>query len=148
MAATNVVLRDATAEDVPALLSLLLTSFRRFPLFDILYWPLHTDKENALDTIYFWGRRLQKALWNASATIIVAEILASDAIPDKPGTLVNQLDQDSWGMFNWISSKPEFSQHNPVTGKTIVAFALWRWEGMPTPTEYHSRLPLCVKAQG
>jgi len=148
MAATNVVLREATAEDVPALLSLLLTSFRRFPLFDILYWPLHTDKENALDTIYFWGRRLQNALWNASATIVVAEILTSDTIPDKPGTPVNQLDQDSWEMFNWISSIPEFSQHNPATGKTVVGFALWRWKGMPTPTGKTSRLPLLVRAQG
>ena len=67
-------LRYATAADVPAILALLLTSFRQFPLFDFLYSPLRQDLDRAVDTLFFWRRRVALAISDPDSAVVVAEI--------------------------------------------------------------------------
>jgi hypothetical protein len=133
MTPNNLSLREATTDDIPALLSLLLTSFRRFPLFDILYDPLHTNLDHASDTIYFWRWRLKSLLRNnPSATIVVAEVDNSIDIPlDPPASSeILQIDRDSWAMLRWVNSTAGLSQCTKANGKTVVGFTVWKWEGI------------------
>jgi hypothetical protein len=65
--------RQAREDDLSAILALLLTSFRQFPLFDFLYSPLNKDFSFAQDTLFFWRRRLLLDLLDPEAAVIVAE---------------------------------------------------------------------------
>jgi hypothetical protein len=128
--ATSITLREATTEDIPALLSMLLTSFRRFPLFDYLYAPIRTDQANALDTLYFWDKRLRKTLWDPLSTIIVAEIRDCN-LPSAPLEIpTRQIDQDSWGMLRWIYSSKPFPLSDSSSGTALFGFSIWRWQGV------------------
>lgn len=112
--------RCATPSDIPALLSLLLTSFRQFPLFDILYSPIHANIDYARDTVFFWRRRLLLDLLNPRCTILVAV----KAVTDQPRTTAVDA-QSSW-MLEWVL-KEGLQQ---VTGKDmIVGFAIWKVRG-------------------
>jgi hypothetical protein len=151
MTPNNLSLREATIDDIPALLSLLLTSFRRFPLFDILYDPLHTNLDYASDTIYFWHWRLKSSLRNdPSATIIVAEVDNSVEIPLHPpaSSEILQIDRDSWDMLRWVNSTAGLSQSTKTNGKTMVGFAVWKWEGIVGDYKEEHCGNLMVKAEG
>jgi len=69
----EVSIRLARESDLTAILALLLTSFRQFPLFDFLYSPLDEDFDVAHDTVFFWRRRLLLDFLDPEASVIVAE---------------------------------------------------------------------------
>ena len=62
LAAAKVRVRPATAADLPAVETLLLTSYRQFPLFSYLYAPLYRNLDWARDTRFFWRRQFRQAL--------------------------------------------------------------------------------------
>jgi hypothetical protein len=76
----NPTVRPATESDLPALLSLLLTSFRQFPLFSFLYAPLDADLSAARDTVFFWRRRLLRGLLDPRVSIVVAEVAEGEVL--------------------------------------------------------------------
>ncbi|KIW07781.1 uncharacterized protein PV09_01707 [Verruconis gallopava] len=130
MTAVTVHLREATVDDIPAMLSMLLTSFRRFPLFDYLYAPLHDDVSNASDTLYFWDKRLRKTLWDPSRTIIVAEG-RNCGLPSEPREApTQQIERESWSMLSWINSSQALPLSSSQTVCTPIGFAVWQWKGM------------------
>src|SRR5438045_3164372 len=69
----KVSIRRALESDINAIVALLLTSFRQFPLFDFLYAPLNENFDVAHDTVFFWRRRLLLDLLDPEVTILVAE---------------------------------------------------------------------------
>lgn len=116
-------LRSATPADIPAMLSILLTSFRDFPLFDFVYSPLNQNIEHASDTIFFWGRRIEAAIYDPQSDVVVAEcsplsLDSTDAPTHNPSE-----------MLNWVVSTGKLSQISTETGQLVVAFAIWRWKG-------------------
>ncbi|KAH0564756.1 hypothetical protein GP486_001850 [Trichoglossum hirsutum] len=119
-------LRLACERDVPAILALLLTSFRQFPLFDALYAPLRLDLDNAHDTVFFWGRRLLLGLLDPAVAIVVAEVSIGLA-----PTLTTEESADgdvaqSWRMLDWIVRNERLSLRSSETGQQIVGFAIWK----------------------
>jgi hypothetical protein len=128
MSLSEIVLRQSARQDIPSLVSLVLTSFRRFPLFDFLYTPLRSDINNAHDTIFFWNLRLRKAFLDPSAIIIVAEVPSerlSSTLEDDQRTI----DQDSWEMWDWLQSQSKPCFNNGFRRNSIAGFALWRRVG-------------------
>lgn len=125
-------IRLATEADLPAMLSLLLTSFRQFSLFSFLYSPLNTNKDFAFDTIWVWRRRLLLGLLDPSVSIIVAELdegVAPTLIkPDgrrEPGD--DSMVEESWRMLEWVETKGSLSQSSVAEkAKIIVGFAIWK----------------------
>jgi hypothetical protein len=121
-------LRRAEECDIPAILALLLTSFRQFPLFTFLYAPLDHNKDAAHDTIFFWRRRLLLDLLDPTATILVAE--APESFPATTlasGDDLDEIEKESWKMLEWVTRKGKLSQSSGVTaGKLVVGFAIWR----------------------
>jgi hypothetical protein len=126
-------IRPATEADIPAVLSLLLTSFRQFSLFSFLYSPLNTNKDAAFDTIWVWRRRLLLGLLDPNAAIVVAEV-----DDDVPATLTktegdiqrteDRMVDESWKMLEWVTTRGGLTQKSTADGKgrTIVGFAIWR----------------------
>jgi hypothetical protein len=127
-------IRPATESDLSALLSLLLTSFRQFPLFAFLYAPLDADLSAAKDTIWFWRRRLLLELLDPGAEIVVAEVEEDPRKKERPDALVgngqlqqlNSVERESWRMLDWINAQGELSQVSTTTpGCLVVGFAIW-----------------------
>jgi hypothetical protein len=140
--------RLATQADVPAIISLLLTSFRSFPLFDFLYSPLRTDKNNAFDTVFFWSRRVKLAISNPLSAVVVAELPASSVNEhvqngDRPKT------GEPWLMLDWVQTRARLQQRAKTTGMFIVGFAIWQWRNVSNfrPSySYQSRTIQAVKS--
>jgi hypothetical protein len=139
-------LRLATENDIASIITLLLTSFRQFSLFDYLYSPLHQDLDNAKDTIFFWTRRVKLALTDPSSAVVVAE-LSGDGV-DQPARQTTASASSSQ-MLHWIESNASELPRRSDGGKNappVVGFAIWRWknlgpekhifagEGMPRPS--------------
>jgi hypothetical protein len=126
MSLSEIVLRQSARQDILSLVSLILTSFRRFPLFDFLYSPLRSDINNAHDTIFFWNLRLCKALLNPSAILIVAEV-PPERLANIPEDDPRTIDQDSWEMWDWLQSQSKPCFNNGFRENSIAGFALcWR----------------------
>jgi hypothetical protein len=122
-------IRQAKECDIPAILALLLTSFRQFPLFTFLYVPLDHDKDAAHDTVFFWRRRLLLNILDPAVTILVAEVPESfpAAMLTREGD-VDEIEKESWNMLEWVRRKGKLSQSSDVNvGKLIVGFAIWTY---------------------
>jgi hypothetical protein len=129
MASHQVVLRPATDKDVEAILALLLTSFREFPLFDILYSPLRKDLDYSKDTVFFWGRRVKLALADPNTIVLVSEIHcgnAEETLHDL--TISKDKDEDAWKMLEWCE-REGLRQENSQSNNLVVGFAIWRFKG-------------------
>jgi hypothetical protein len=120
--------RRAEECDLSAILALLLTSFRQFPLFAFLYAPLDHDKDRARDTVFFWRRRVLLDLLDPWATILVAEVPVS--LPPTTTTCAEDADAvtvESWRMLEWVTHKGKLSQSSKLApGKMVVGFAIWK----------------------
>jgi hypothetical protein len=66
--------RLAQPADIPAVAALVVTSFRRDPLVHRLLAPLARDPSLAVDTIYFWSRRLAIYLLDPDVRFTVASV--------------------------------------------------------------------------
>lgn len=135
MASLPPTVRPATEADIPALLALLLTSFRQFSLFSILYSPLDTNPDLASDTIFFWRRRLLLDLLNPCVSIIVAELPSdTSSTLTRPHAVDPSAKDDvqaqSWLMLDWASqhSLPQSSSEGSAK-PTVVGFAIWKERG-------------------
>lgn len=124
----SVAVRLASGTDIFAILCLLLTSFRQFPLFSTLYSPLQDDINNARDTLYFWRRRLILDLLDTSCDVIVAEVPKSE-LQRSEGDLTGEDNKRSTAMLAWL--RQHFPQDiEPAGAKTSIAgFAIWRCRG-------------------
>lgn len=120
--------RRAEESDIPAILALLLTSFRQFPLFTFLYAPLDRNKAAAHDTVFFWRRRLLLNLLDPAVTVLVAEVPESvPAATLTRGDDVDVVENESWNMLEWITRNGKLMQSSRLTaGKLVVGFAIWR----------------------
>jgi hypothetical protein len=121
-------IRRAEESDIPAILALLLTSFRQFPLFTFLYAPLDCNKAAAHDTVFFWRRRLLLNLLDPAVTVLVAEVPESvPATTLTRGDDVDEVENESWNMLEWVTRNGKLSQSSRLTaGKLVVGFAIWR----------------------
>jgi len=140
----SVSLRLATENDIPSIITLLLTSFRQFSLFDYLYSPLHQDLGNAKDTIFFWTRRVKLALTDPSSAVVVAELSKGEV--DQPASQTTTASAPSLQMLHWIESNASELPGRSDGDKNappVVGFAIWRWKnlgpekhifGMPRPS--------------
>jgi hypothetical protein len=135
MASSKTSIRIATEADLPAIISLLLTSFRQFSLFSFLHSPLCTNKDAAFDTIWVWRRRLLLGLLDPTVSIIVAELdegVAStltkhEVVDDCREVRGYSIAEESWRMLNWVETIGSLSQRSAVqNGKIILGFAIWR----------------------
>ena len=138
----EVSVRLAQEDDIHAIIALLLTSFRQFPLFDFLYSPLDDNFNYARDTVFFWRRRLLLGLLDPESSVIVAEApLHSLAIP------VNSKGDDE--VYQKSLRACEWTEKNKLltcctNGNLIVGFAIWRFragerEGSRKSFEHISR---------
>jgi hypothetical protein len=117
MASPSHSIRPATEADIPAMLSLLLTSFCQFSLFSFLYSPLSTNKDFAFDTIWVWRRRLLLGLLDPSVSIIVAEVgddvPATLSTPERIGEIggadEESMVKESWMMLDWVETRGALS---------------------------------------
>lgn len=128
MSSPRPLIRPATEADLPAILSLLLTSFRQFSLFSFLYSPLDTNKDAAFDTIWVWRRRLLLGLLDPSVAIIVAEI-DEEVSPTLSRTSREgeEIVEESWKMLEWVETRGALSQSSTTErGKMVIGFAIWR----------------------
>ena len=123
-------LRFTNNTDVPAIISLLLTSFRAFPLFDFLYTPLRTDKDNAFDTVFYWSRRVKLAISDPSSSVLVAEIPPGEV--ESLASWENREigDEDAWKMLDWARTRGGLDQVVSERGTIIVGFSIWRWRDL------------------
>ena len=125
-------IRPAHSSDIHALLSLLLTSFRQFPLFSHLYPHLRTNKNTAHDTILFWKQRLRLDLQDPFVSVLVAEIpetcLASGHVREGEAKSDDAVDEEeSRRMLEWVQTKGRLSQvSHEREGWLVVGFAIWR----------------------
>jgi hypothetical protein len=144
MSPLPVALRHAQDGDIPAITSLVLTSFRQFPLFDFLYSPLRENIDNAHDTVFFWSRRVRAAIYDREATVMVAEV-PSSSLSEHSGEDV----KDSCEMLRWATDSANLSQVHESTGMAVVGFAIWRWKGSSMSTEAQSHhTTLLQRAKG
>jgi hypothetical protein len=139
---TQITVREAEEIDIPAILSLLLTSFRQFPLFSYLYSPLNDNKDCAHDTVFFWRRRVLLDLLNPTASVVVAEVpkLLSPIHSPSNGN-EDEVELESWRMLEWVLQNRRLSQVSKKTpGSIIVGFAIWkdRLGGNSSPGEQSS----------
>jgi hypothetical protein len=124
---SGVSVRLAREGDLSAILALLLTSFRQFPLFDFLYSPLDNDFDVAHDTLFFWRRRLLLDLLDPEAAVIVAEapldcLAVSASSGDDDEVYQKSLKAQEWTEKNGLSTKSSSTK-----GCSIVGFAIWRF---------------------
>jgi hypothetical protein len=126
MISNNVVLRLATKKDVGAIIALLLTSFREFPLFDTLYSPLREHPDYAKDTVFFWGRRVKLALADPNSVVLVTEMNYADA-QSIINTSSKSKDENALNckMLNWCE-REGLKQENSRSGNLVIGFAIWR----------------------
>jgi hypothetical protein len=124
----QVIVREAEEADIPAILSLLLTSFRQFPLFTYLYSPLDENKDAARDTIFFWRRRILLGLLDPSVEIIVAEVPeALSPAAATSGDAEDLVELESQRMLDWVELNGTLSQASKKTpGRVVVSFAIWK----------------------
>jgi hypothetical protein len=128
---SNISIRLATEDDIGAILALLLTSFRQFPLFDFLYSPLNRDLNFASDTVFFWRRRLLLGLLDPEVSIIVSEAPASslttsaNAITDEEQN--DPIFKQSVRAFEWTERNGLLNVSPSSTENAIVGFAIWRF---------------------
>lgn len=121
--ATTVSVCAATEDDIPALLVLLLTSFRQFPLFGFLYVPLDDNIEAARDTIFFWRRRMLLDLLDPSTDVTIAEVSVNHSC--KVGRAgLSKIEEQSWQMLDWVTHEAHLSQISKTSGNIIVGFAI------------------------
>lgn len=123
----SVELRRAEATDVPAIVMLVLTSFRQFPLFSFLYSPLYEDKSRAKDTIRIWKRRVLLDLLDPATCVVVAELPKCIAATYSLNKNVDDLaDDESWQMLDWINKTQMLTQSSTNhPDSLIVGFAIW-----------------------
>lgn len=130
MATLPCTIRRATLADIPAIVSLILTSFRTFPLFSHLYSPLQKDVSAARDTAFFWRRRARAAILDPQTSVIVAEAAAQDVENDAAVARSRGGGDDlSWEFLKWGSEVEGLSQETQ-DARVVVGFAIWRWKGL------------------
>jgi hypothetical protein len=124
----NVTVRQALQSDVTAILSLLLTSFRQFPLFYTLYSPIQQNLDNARDTLFFWRRRLVLDILDPDCQVIVAQVSAERFPELVQADLLGEDSERSLQMLRWLESDPGVTQRvrREGTETVIVGFAIWR----------------------
>lgn len=128
MSSPKPLVRPATEADLPAILSLLLTSFRQFSLFSFLYSPSDTNKDAAFDTIWAWRRRLLLGLLDPGVAIVVAEI-DEEVSPtlSRTGEEGGEIAEESWKMLEWVKTRGALSQRSTIEKeKMVIGFAIWR----------------------
>jgi len=132
MPACPATVRLATESDIPAIIVLLLTSFRQFPLFSRLHAPLSDNLSNAYDTAFFWRHRLLANLLDYSATVLIAEIDRDCGVQETVTRESSKsVDKESWEMFDWVGRRPkQFSQIDQVSGKMAIGFVICRSLGV------------------
>lgn len=123
----EVSVRLAREGDLSAILVLLLTSFRQFPLFEFLYSPLDNNFDVAHDTLFFWRRRLLLDLLDPEAAVIVAEapldsLVISAGFGDGDEIYQKSVKAQEWTEKNGLSTKSSSTK-----GYSIVGFAIWRF---------------------
>ncbi|MCJ1272690.1 hypothetical protein MMC21_000477 [Puttea exsequens] len=137
--ATRATVRQAEEPDIPAILSLVLTSYRQFPLFNYLYSPLEYDKDAAHDTVFFWHRRVLLDLLNPTVMILVAEVPTTLSPTNaSPGDGADPVELESWRMLEWVLRNRKLSQaSNKMPGSVVAGFAIWkdRLGGRAGPSE-------------
>ncbi|KAK0507544.1 hypothetical protein JMJ35_010067 [Cladonia borealis] len=135
MNSTPPTIRPAHPSDIPALLSLLLTSFRQFPLFSHLYPHLLTNKDTAHDTILFWKQRLLLDLQDPFVSVLVAEIPETICLAIghdiREGAMKSDdeavIEEESRRMLDWVQTRGGLSQVSQEReGWLVVGFAIWR----------------------
>ena len=148
----SVRVRPATRDDIPALTTLMLTSFRQFPLIDRFYWPLRQNPDAARDTVWHWSRRFRAYMLDPSKRVMVAEAVDSDEVSrilaSRQGgsETGDPIVRASWGMLSWSSrfwrtNEPALIQRGRATRKSpyyVVGFAFW-FVRDPEPVEADSR---------
>jgi len=139
----GVSIRLAQESDLTAILALLLTSFRQFPLFDFLYSPLNENFNVARDTVFFWRRRLLLDLLDPETTVIVAEAPLNNLVSANAGEADGQTDpiyQKSLGALVW-TEKNGLSTRSTLNGDNfVIGFAIWRFMGMESPTPHKTKI--------
>jgi hypothetical protein len=139
-------LRVADKGDAPAIISLLLTSFRTIPLFALLYAPLQLNKDNAFDTVYFWSRRVHLAIADPSSDVLVAELPITylDNVPEWRNSDGGG-NNASWQMFEWVQRRARLEQTRLKSGTVVVrvcdmavAWHKQNWGRQGTSFEHHS----------
>jgi hypothetical protein len=128
---SNISIRLATEDDIRAILALLLTSFRQFPLFDFLYSPLNDNLNAAHDTVFFWRRRLLLSLFDPDVSIVVAEAPAS-SLAASANAMTDEEQNDpvfkqSVRAFEWTERNGLLSVSPSSEENAIVGFAIWRF---------------------
>jgi hypothetical protein len=126
---SKVFVRAAQECDLDAILALLLTSFRQFPLFDFLYSPLDGNFDVARDTVFFWRRRLLLDLLDPEASVIVAEA-PLDAIVNlakaRGAEDSDSIYKKSLVALDWTETNGLSTVSVPTAENVIVGFAIWR----------------------
>lgn len=128
MADFSISQRQAQETDIPKIVSLVLTSFRQSPLFDFLYSALRDNIDYAHDTVCFWSRRVQGAICDPSASVMVAEC-ESSFLPHDSG----QSGDEPWRMLRWITNRAKLLQLSLSADTVSVAFTTWRWNAIQLP---------------
>lgn len=126
----RVSIRPAHESDLTAILALLLTSFRQFPLFDFLYSPLNKNFDVARDTVFFWRRRLMLDLLDPEASVIVAEAPLDSLVSVLGGEPDDQNDpiyQKSVAALDWTERNGLPARSTLNQDNCIVGFAIWRF---------------------
>jgi hypothetical protein len=123
---TPVSIRQAKEDDIPAIIALVLTSFRQFPLFDYLYSPLHEDKRKARDTIWIWQRRILRELLDTTTDVVVAELPAS-IVPAQHREVEDAVELESRSMLDWIRTESTLLRKSRQSRPyQIVGFSIWQ----------------------
>ena len=135
--------RLALASDIPSILSLVLTSYRQFPLFHHIYSPLTHDISTAHDTVFFWRRRIFLYLLQPAVTVLVAEVAAAAALTAPKSAAsgevgcVDSVEGESWRMLEWVRREGLEEREGEVEAeverrkgkkgrKKVVGFAVWK----------------------
>jgi hypothetical protein len=125
MSKPQVIIRLALQSDIPAILSLFLTSFRQFPLFEYLFSPLNKNLDFAHDAVFHWRRRLIVGLLDPETSIIIAEASAEQLQPVEGDESDAQYKQ-AVNTLKW-TERHGLSTTSLTNGKNvIVGFAIWR----------------------
>jgi hypothetical protein len=127
---SKVFVRGAQERDLDAILALLLTSFRQFPLFDFLYSPLDENFNVARDTVFFWRRRVLLDLLDPEASVIVAEAPLDAIVNSASGRGVEENDsmyKKSLVDLDWTEANGLSTVSASTAENVIVGFAIWRF---------------------
>jgi hypothetical protein len=139
----GVSIRLAQESDLTAVLALLLTSFRQFPLFDFLYSPLNENFDVAHDTVFFWRRRLLLDLLDPETSVIVAEAPLDSLVSarvEEPDSQADPIYQKSLGALGW-TQRNGLSTRSTLTGENVVVgFAVWRFLDTKSDTPQDTKI--------